>query len=131
MAITPKGCIKYRLLGKEKQREMIVSKVESQLEAAIDAQLLEDETRYPHKIRHYIHFYIDDEFAGMNARRYIRNEDDKRHMPLPLTKEERSRVYTSLAEKYQTLGWYVTGLSENWDGRNMHIEMTLGNPYAI
>ncbi len=130
MAIKPTDYMKHALLPAKKQRKEIAKRIESQLEATIDAQLLENASRHPMNGRHNVHFFIDDKFFGLDAKFSTYSNPDIKGTPQPLTCEERREVYKSIIKKYETAGWYISGLSEDWGGWAMHIEMTLGNPYA-
>lgn len=130
MAIKPTDYMKHALLPAKKQRKEITKRIESQLEAAIDAQLLENASRHPMSGRQNVHFFIDDKFFGLDAKFSTYSQPGTKGTPQPLTCEERYSVFDSIIKKYQAAGWYISGLNENWDGRLMHMEMSLGNPYG-
>ena len=82
MAIKPTDYMKHALLPAKKQRKEIAKRIESQLEATIDAQLLENASRHPMNGRHNVHFFIDDKFLGWMQ--------SSVHTAIPTLKEPRS-----------------------------------------
>lgn len=126
MAIKPTDYAAYRGLLKDRQREEVLKRIESQLEAAIDAQLLEDAScDRVQKNMHKMHFFLH-EFSGLDARfapSPRRITEERERIP-PLTKEEIYAIARSLGEKYMTAGWRVRGDSQSY-GHSAHVEILI------
>ena len=126
MVVTPKDYAAYTELPKDRQREEVLKRIESQLEAAIDAQMLEDASCYrvPRRM-HKMYFFLY-EFSGLDAKfaPSPRRVTEERERIPPLTKEEIYAIARSLGEKYMTAGWRVRGDSESLCGSaHVHIEI--------
>ncbi|MBU2639072.1 MAG: hypothetical protein KJ955_08930 [Nanoarchaeota archaeon] len=126
MVVTPKDYAAYRELPKDKQREEVLKRIESQLEAAIDAQLLEDASCYraPRRM-HEMHFFLH-EFSGLDAKfapAPLRITEERERIS-PLTKDEIYAIARNLGEKYMTAGWRVRGDSQSFsDSTHVYIRI--------